>query len=196
MLENRYDYTLPSYRSVFVFILWASRCFSRVKQDLCNKITFLDLSPKEGTVLIKSKTFSFVKDKLLNELSRSFIISEKIFWWMFLLLDVTAWNWCCLQKFRNGVHCEKNVEKCGFKCEMCEKYYLMQWHINRQSLAKSDTKNTLHTIFIKFSIAASCINGYLPSSHGGWVVRAVALQSLKTAILLRPRFKSHLGLQY
>ena len=31
------------------------------------------------------------------------------------------------------------------------------------------------------------------SSHGGRVVRAVALQSFNTAILLEPRFKSRLG---
>ena len=33
---------------------------------------------------------------------------------------------------------------------------------------------------------------FLPS-HGGWVVRAVALQYSKTAILLRPRFESRFG---
>ena len=34
------------------------------------------------------------------------------------------------------------------------------------------------------------------SSRGGWVVRAVALQSSKTAILIRLRFKSRLKLTY
>ena len=34
------------------------------------------------------------------------------------------------------------------------------------------------------------------TSHGGWVVRAVALQSTQTAILLRPRFKSRSESKY
>ena len=34
------------------------------------------------------------------------------------------------------------------------------------------------------------------SSHGGWVVRAVALQSSKRVILLRPRFESRSRLWY
>ena len=37
-------------------------------------------------------------------------------------------------------------------------------------------------------------NNWMPC-HGGWVFRALALQSSKTAILLRPRFQSCLGLQ-
>ena len=37
---------------------------------------------------------------------------------------------------------------------------------------------------------------FVLSSYGGWVVRAVALQSSKTAILPRPRYESHSGLQY
>ena len=34
------------------------------------------------------------------------------------------------------------------------------------------------------------------TSRGGWVVKAVVLQSIKTAILLRPRFEYRSGLQY